>query len=418
MVFALNRGCCVKGKRIVLGVCGGIAAYKTPHLVRLLKKAGAEVRVALTEAGGRFVSELSLATVSQEPVLRSMFPATDTPGVDYTKHISLGEWADALVIAPATANTIAKLAAGLSDDMLTACFITLRPDRPVLIFPAMDGYMFASPSVQRNTRVLSQQGCRVFSPGQGPLASGQCGLGRMAEPEEIVRQLQEALTPDPILSGKHVVVTAGPTREKIDGVRFISNYSSGRMGFAIARAAYRRGARVSLITGPVQLPTPEGALRIDVESAREMDEAARALYEDTDIFIGAAAVADYRPLEAVEGKLKKGAETMAVQLRLNPDIIAGFGAQKKAGQLAVGFALETAGGLLNAKGKLESKNLDLIAFNTFEQPGSGFEGDTNCLTLIERNGRTDALPLMTKDEAAGKLLDAVSRIMGAEGGNA
>jgi len=404
----------LKGKRIVLGVCGGIAAYKTPHLVRLLKKAGAEVRVALTEAGGRFVSELSLATVSGEPVLGNMFPATDTPGVDFTTHISLGEWADALVIAPATANTLAKLSAGLCDNMLTACFITLRPNRPVLIFPAMDGQMFLSASVQRNVLTLSEQGCHVFSPESGELASGLCGLGRMAEPEEISAQLHCAFASTPhssSFSGLRVVVTAGPTREKIDGVRFISNYSSGKMGFAVAREAADRGAKVTLITGPVSLEAPPGIRRIDVQSAREMNEAAESLFSETDIFIGAAAVADYRPAEPIEGKVKKGDSEMEMRLVQNPDILAGFGAQKSARQLAIGFALEEAGGIEHARTKLEAKNLDLIAFNTFNGTDSGFEVDTNILTLIGRGDETVALTKLTKEAAAGKLLDAVERLL-------
>lgn len=404
----------MKGKRIVLGVSGGIAAYKTPLLVRLLKKAGAEVRVALTEAGGRFVSELSLATVSGEPVMKGVFPETDSPGADFTRHISLGEWADAFVVAPATANTLARLAAGIADDMLSACFITLRPGRPVLIFPAMDGHMFLSPSVQRNIRTLREQGALLFSPEEGELASGQCGLGRMAEPEEIYGRLREALAPDTPLAGKRVVVTAGPTREKIDGVRFISNYSSGRMGFALARAARLRGAEVTLVTGPVTLPAPEGVRMIEVESALEMDRAVRSLYLETDILLAAAAVADYRPETAAGGKLKKGAAEMTVRLVRNPDVLAGFGAQKRPGQLAVGFALETRGALQNAREKLERKNLDLIAFNTFEESGSGFEVETNILTLIERGGRTTELPKMTKDEAAGKLLDALLPMLATE----
>ncbi|TCD47988.1 bifunctional phosphopantothenoylcysteine decarboxylase/phosphopantothenate--cysteine ligase CoaBC [Chlorobium sp. N1] len=397
----------VKGKRIVLGISGGIAAYKTPLLVRLLKKAGAEVRVALTEAGGRFVSELSLATVSGEAVLKGVFPETDTPGADFTRHISLGEWADLFVIAPATANTIAKLSAGLSDDMLSATFITLRPDRPVLIFPAMDGHMFRSPSVQRNIRTLREQGCQVFEPESGALASGQCGPGRMAEPEEIFGRIKEAFAPDTSLAGTRVVVTAGPTRERIDGVRFISNYSSGRMGFALARAARKRGASVTLISGPVQLPTPEGVLRIDVESALEMDAAARERYRETDIFIAAAAVADYRPASPAGGKLKKGAAEMEVKLALNPDVLAGFGKEKRPGQLAVGFALETAGNLESARQKLERKNLDLIAFNTFEEEGAGFEVETNRITLLSRGGAEIPLGLMTKEDAAEKILDAL-----------
>jgi len=360
------------------------------------------------------VSELSLATVSGEPVLRSMFPATNTPGVDFTGHISLGEWADALVVAPATANTMAKLAAGLCDDMLTACFITLRPNRPVLIFPAMDGQMFLSASVQRNVATLAAHGCHVFTPESGELASGLCGLGRMAEPEEIATELErtlDSISNDSPLSGLRIVVTAGPTRERIDGVRFISNYSSGKMGFAIARAAAERGATVTLISGPVHLGTPPGVERIDVESASEMNETAERVFSETNIFIGAAAVADYRPAEPVDGKVKKGASQMEIRLVQNPDILGGFGAQKSPGQLAIGFALEEADGIEHAHAKLEAKNLDLIAFNTFNGTDSGFEVDTNILTLIIRGGETVTLTKLTKEKAAGELLNAVERLV-------
>lgn len=404
----------MEGKHIVVGISGGIAAYKIPNLVRLLKKAGAEVRVAMTESAGKFVSELALATVSQGPVWRSMFADATAPGSDFTGHISLGEWADAVVIAPATANTLAKLASGLCDDMLSACFITLRPNRPVLLFPAMDGEMYESPSVQRNIRTLAGQGCLVAEPDSGELASGLCGLGRMPDPEEIFRRVEAALattTPNTPLAGKQVVVTAGPTREKIDGVRFISNYSSGKMGYAIARAAAARGAEVVLISGPVALTTPDGVKRIDVESAVEMEAAARRYFESCDLFIAAAAVADYRPAEPYEGKLKKSAAEMEVRLVRNPDVLANFGAAKRPGQLAVGFALETDGGLENAREKLERKNLDLIAFNTFDGVRTGFDVETNILTLITGSGAETALPLMSKEEAAGKLLDAIERLL-------
>ncbi|MEI6652068.1 MAG: bifunctional phosphopantothenoylcysteine decarboxylase/phosphopantothenate--cysteine ligase CoaBC [Chlorobiaceae bacterium] len=410
----------LRGKNIIIGICGGIAAYKTPLLVRLLKKRGANVRVALTEGGSRFVSELALATVSEEPVYRSIFPPTQTEGTDFTGHISLGEWADALIIAPATANTLAKLGAGLCDDMLTACFITLRPGKPVLIFPAMDGQMFLSPSVQRNIKTLTTQGCRLISPESGELASGQSGLGRMPEPESILGYLEEELfssTQRSPLYDKSVVVTAGPTREKIDGVRFISNYSSGKMGFAIARAAAKRGARVTLITGPVHLETPFGVERLDVESAAEMHSAARRFFNSSNIFVGAAAVSDYRPLAPYEGKMKKDEQEIVVTLIKNPDILAEFSMQKAPGQLAIGFALETETGLDNARKKLLEKKLDLIAFNFFDRKTSGFEVDTNILTLVGRDGVTTELPQLTKDDAAGKLLDAIEILCRSNGNN-
>lgn len=404
----------MKGKKIILGISGGIAAYKTPQLVRLLKKAGAEVRVALTASGSRFVSELSLATVSGEPVFREMFPPLDLPGTDFTRHISLGEWADALVIAPATANTIAKLAAGLCDDMLTACFITLRPGKPVLIFPAMDGQMYRSGSLQRNIALLTGQGCTVIEPENGDLASGQCGTGRMPEPDVIAQRIGMALqnaTPDSPLRGRRVVVTAGPTREKIDGVRFISNYSSGKMGFALAEAARERGAEVTLITGPVHLDTPVDVERLDVENACEMYEAAKSLYGLCTVFIAAAAVADYRPELVLEGKLKKNSSHLQLNLIRNPDILAEFGTGKRPDQLAVGFALETGDGLEEAYRKLQEKNLDLVAFNTFDRKTSGFEVDTNVLTLIDRNHTETVLPLMQKKDAARQLLDCIEQLM-------
>ncbi|MEI8033194.1 MAG: bifunctional phosphopantothenoylcysteine decarboxylase/phosphopantothenate--cysteine ligase CoaBC [Chlorobiaceae bacterium] len=399
------------GKNIIIGICGGIAAYKTPQLVRLLKKEGANVKVVLTDGGARFVSELALATVSQEPVYREIFPSSST--TDFTHHISLGEWADLLVIAPATANTLGRLAAGLCDDMLAACFLTLRPGKPVLIFPAMDGQMYLSPSVQRNIATLAGQGCTMIAPESGELASGQCGLGRMPEPEAILSRLQQSLRSGEKhsrLHGRSVLITAGPTREKIDGVRFISNYSSGKMGFAIARAAAKRGALVTLISGPVHLETPPGVKRINVESAAEMHAAAREFFKSSSIFIAAAAVADYRPQTPYEGKMKKDLEELSITLQRNPDILADFSMQKSGAQLAVGFALETRGGMDYARKKLEAKNLDLIAFNYFDGKESGFEVDTNILTLIDRLGGTEELPKMTKDDAAEKVLDAIEQL--------
>ena len=402
----------LRGKNIIIGISGGIAAYKTPQLVRLLKKQGAQVRVVLTEGATHFVSELALATVSEERVYRSIFPPADTSGTDYTRHISLGEWADAFVIAPATANTLARLSSGLCDDMLTALFITLRPGKPVVIFPAMDGQMFLSPSVQRNIRILSSQGCRLITPDSGELASGLSGVGRMPEPESIVLSLEEAvhsIANSSQLYGKSVVVTAGPTREKIDGVRFISNYSSGKMGFAIARSAAERGALVTLITGPVHLETPSGVKRFDVETAMEMHDVAENFFKSCSIFIGAAAVSDYRPAEPFEGKMKKEHPEIELTLIKNPDILAEFGMQKAPGQLAVGFALETHAGLDNARKKLNAKNLDLIAFNFFDRKTSGFEVDTNILTLIDKEGVTTELPQLTKDQAAERLLDCLEQ---------
>ena len=402
------------GKNILLGISGGIAAYKTPNFVRLLKKSGADVQVLASRSALQFVSELSLSTVSGRPVLTDIFSA-DGNGHDNarTMHITLGEWADALVIAPATANTLAKLAAGMCDDMLSLCFLTLRPGKPVLIAPAMDGHMYDSPSVQRNLAMLKAQGCRMMEPESGSLASGQCGLGRMPEPETIFEALTELLAPPEAsaLCGKTVIVTAGPTREKLDDVRFLSNYSSGKMGFAIAAEAARRGATVRLVTGPVSLPTPPGVERLDVESAVEMLDAAQPFFDACDLFIGAAAVADYRPETPAEGKIKKNDAEMEIRLVRNPDILATFATGRKPGQLAVGFALETAGGLDYARKKLVDKQLDLVAFNIYDGRTTGFEVDTNALTLLARDGNVTELPLLSKEEAAGKLLDAIEPLL-------
>lgn len=401
------------GRNILLGISGGIAAYKTPHLVRLLKKSGADAQVLATRSALKFVSELSLSTVSRRPVLTDIFSADAGHESERTMHITLGEWADALVIAPATANTLARLATGLCDDMLSLCFLTLRPGKPVLIAPAMDGHMYDSPSVQRNLSMLAAQGCNILEPESGSLASGQCGLGRMPEPETIFEALTEMLAAPEAsaLCGKTVIVTAGPTREKIDDVRFLSNYSSGKMGFAIAAEAARRGAKVRLVAGPVNLPTPPGVERIDVESAAGMLAAARPLFDDCDLFIGAAAVADYRPEAPVAGKIKKKDAEMEIRLVRNPDILAGFANGRKPGQLAVGFALETAGGLDYARKKLVDKQLDLVAFNIYDGRTSGFEVDTNALTLLGRDGNVTELPLLSKEKAAAKLLDAVESIL-------
>ncbi|ANT64108.1 MULTISPECIES: bifunctional phosphopantothenoylcysteine decarboxylase/phosphopantothenate--cysteine ligase CoaBC [Prosthecochloris] len=403
----------LKGKNILLGISGGIAAYKMPMVVRLLKKQEANVKVVMTEAAKRFVSELSLATVSEEPIYTDIFPARLDTAADWTQHISLGEWADALVIAPATANTIARLAAGLADDLLTSSFITLRPNRPRLVFPAMDGEMFHSASVQRNLRQLEEDGCKVIAPESGFLASGQCGTGRMPDPERIEEIIEEELGDigKSLLTGRQVVVTAGPTREKIDGVRFISNYSSGKMGFALACAAARRGAEVVLVSGPVALPTPDRVERIDVESAEEMEEAVTRFHQSCDLFIGAAAVADYRPETFRAGKIKKNNETMDIRLVRNPDILAGFAAQKTPGQLAVGFALETEGNEAYALEKLQAKQLDMIAFNTYDGKSSGFEVDTNQITLFTADGTRTELPVMEKKEAAKRMLDALEKML-------
>jgi phosphopantothenoylcysteine decarboxylase/phosphopantothenate--cysteine ligase len=412
-INSLDSSTVLTGRNILLGISGGIAAYKTPHLVRLLKKSGAAVQVLATDSALRFVSRLSLATVSENPVLSTIL--TDNPEHEggYTRHITLGEWADIMLVAPATANTIARLSSGLSDDMLSLCFITLRPGKPILLAPAMDGYMYESASVQRNLSLLEAQGCRILSPETGSLASGQCGLGRMPEPESIVDTLDKMLNPRPdsILRNRSILVTAGPTREKLDDVRFLSNYSSGKMGFAIAAEAALRGASVRLVTGPVHLPTPPGVERFNVESALEMMETSRPFFHETDLFIGAAAVADYRPENQISGKIKKCRTGMQLRLVRNPDILAEFSRGRKMGQVAVGFALETTGGIDYARKKLEEKKLDLVAFNIYDRLTSGFEVDTNVLTLLYPDGKITELPLLGKQETAERLLDAIEPLL-------
>lgn len=404
----------VHGIKILLGITGGIAAYKTPQLVRLLKKQGAETRVLLTENGSRFVSELTLATLSENPVLRSIFPGSGLVETDYTAHISLGEWPDLFVVAPVTANTLARFAAGMCDDMLTTAFITLRPGKPVLLFPAMDGGMFFSPSVQANIAVLRSRGYTVIDPECGELASGQHAQGRMPSPETIVEKIRYTLQcteRNSCLKDKKIVITAGPTREKIDAVRFISNYSSGKMGFAIATAAALRGASVSLVTGPVTLQTPRGVTRLDCETATDMHELAMKEGAECDVFIAAAAVADYRPETAVAGKIKKQGSAITLTLVQNPDIVASFAARKSPRQLAVGFALETTADLAEARKKLLAKQLDLIALNTCDMKLTGFDVDTNMLTLIDKAGTITPLPLLSKAEAAERLLDAIEELL-------
>ncbi len=391
----------LSGKHILLGISGGIAAYKMPILVRLFKKAGAEVQVVMTKSAMQFVSPLTLATLSERRVLSEIFPDSDSSQPTWTAHIHLGEWADCFVIAPATANTIAKLASGFSDEMLSVCFLTMRPNKPKIIFPSMDGEMFDAPAVQRNLHTLQQEGSVIIEPEIGELASGLIGKGRLPEPETIFQCVASALVPnEKTLVGKQVVVTAGATREKIDGVRFISNYSSGKMGFALAEVAAELGAEVILITGKTHLPTPPNVHRIEVESAEEMFQAARRYFETLDVFVAAAAVADYRPAEVYDGKLKKSSELLTLHLVKNPDILLEFGKQKKAHQLSIGFALEIQDPLENAKAKLMVKNCDMIALNHAHETGAGFEVDTNRLTLIFKDGTVEQLPLQAKRMAA------------------
>ncbi len=395
----------LNGRKILLGVCGGIAAYKTAELVRRFRKAGAEVQVLMTPDAGRFITPLTLGTLSGREVLIEIFPGLDTEG-SWTKHIELGLWADLFVVAPATAQTIAKLAHGHCDSMLTATALAVRC--PMLVCPAMDHDMYLHPAVQRNLDLLRTDGREVMEPAHGELASGLVGTGRLPEPADIFQCVAEKLGAVAPLKGRTVLVTAGPTQEPIDPVRFITNHSTGTMGYALAAAAAKRGAEVTLVSGPAVLDTPPGVTRIDVTTAQDMHEAVQA-HADSDFVLMAAAVADFAPAAPADHKLKKGdsGDAPTLTLKRNPDILAGLGAHKREGQCLVGFAMETEKGLQEAQRKLQSKNLDWIVLNNLHEPGAGFGTGTNRVTLISADGYTEALPVMPKAEVAEAILDRV-----------
>ncbi len=398
--------------KLVLGVTGSNAAYTAAELVRLLVKAGAEVQPVMTEGATRFLAPLTLGTLAKREVLVEIFP--DNAEGSWTKHVDLGLWADGLVVAPCSANTLAKLAAGACDSMLTALYLSARC--PVLVAPAMDHDMWRHPATRRNVETLKADGVTVLDPAHGELASGLVGEGRLPEPEAIVAALAswlgkrngggEADLNHGPLAGTKVLVTAGPTREAIDPVRFLSNGSTGTMGFALAAEAARRGAEVVLLAGPVALPTPEGVTREDVVSADDLLDAALA-HADADLVIAAAAVADYAPAEPSDRKTKKADGELVLRLRRTPDVLARLGAQKRAGQTLVGFALETHDGEANARAKLAKKHLDWIVLNSASEPGSGFGTGTNRVTLLGADGTREDLPTMPKAQVAAALLDRI-----------
>lgn len=406
----------LSGKHLVLGVTGSIAAYKAADLIRQLVKAGAEVQPILTPAATRFIAPLTLGTLARREALVGLWPEAG-PGADaalWTQHVELGLWADGLVIAPCTAQTLAKLAGGHCDSMLTAVALSARC--PVLVAPAMDHDMWHHPATQRNVRTLEADGITVLSPASGELASGLVGDGRMPEPDAIVGALGPWLADAPretdcpseaSLAGTRVLVTAGPTREAIDPVRFLSNGSTGTMGFEIAREAARRGAEVTLLAGPVSLPTPPGVNRVDITSADDLLQAALA-HADADLVIAAAAVSDYAPADASDRKLKKDDDDLTLTLRRTPDVLATLGQQKREGQTLVGFALETHDGEANARGKLERKNLDWVVLNVQGEAGSGFGTGTNRVTLIGRDGQRIDVATAPKPEIARAILDAIA----------
>jgi phosphopantothenoylcysteine decarboxylase/phosphopantothenate--cysteine ligase len=390
----------LEGKSILLGVTGGIAAYKAAELVRTLTKAGANVRVMMSPGGQQFVTPLTLQTLSGNPVSTDTFDLTQESEIG---HIRLADTADAVIIAPATANVIGKIAAGIADDLVTTVLLATRA--PVLLAPAMNVHMYENPIVQANISRLRAHGFRIIEPGEGFLACGYEGKGRLADIEVIRAEVERAVAPKD-LEGERVLVTAGPNREAIDPVRFISNRSTGKMGFAIAAAAWRRGADTTLIAGPTDLPTPHGVCRRNIVTAEEMRQAVGEQFEQTTILLMAAAVADYRPSEIAGQKLKKGSGPMTVELTRTVDVLAEL-APRKRRQIIVGFAAETENILSNAERKLSEKKLDLVVANDVAGSDTGFAVDTNAVTIVGHDGWRAVVPLMAKDAVADRILDAV-----------
>lgn len=395
----------LKGKIAVLGVTGGIAAYKAAELLRLLKKAGAAVHVVMTRSATEFVAPLTFQTLSGNPVHIDLFNLIAEQEIG---HISLADRADLVIIAPATANVIGKIASGIADDMLTTTVMATKA--PVLIAPAMNVNMFQNPLYQANEERLRAYGYRFVAPVRGELACGWEGEGKLQDPSVIIEEAVALLSPKD-LAGETILVTAGPTREEIDPVRFISNHSSGRMGYAIARAAWRRGARVILVSGPTCIPDPWGVETVRVTSAAEMRDAVLARRDESTIIIKSAAVADYRPEVRADAKVKKCAERMRLDLVRNPDILA-EAARGKEGRLVIGFAAETGDLIKNARKKLKEKNLDLIVANDVSEAGAGFDIETNIVRLVFPDGRIEESGLMGKDSVAGFLLDRVASLRG------
>ncbi len=396
----------LKGKHIVLGITGGIAAYKSVQLLRLLVKAGAEVQVVITPNGKEFITPVTLSALSGKPVISEFFTANTG---EWHSHVDLGLWADAMVIAPATASTIGKMANGVADNMLVTTYLSAKA--PVFVCPAMDLDMMAHPSTTRNLELLRSYGNHIIEAASGELASHLTGKGRMQEPEKIVALLDEFFdrAADNSLKGKKIVITAGPTYEAIDPVRFIGNHSTGKMGFAIADEAARRGADVTVVAGPVQVKATEPSVQtIPVTSAREMLEATQARATDADIVIFAAAVADYAPAEFHDTKIKREEEGIdCIRLVKNPDIAATVASAKKSGQVMCGFALETDHEMEHASAKLERKHLDAIVLNSLRDKGAGFGTDTNKVTIVTAAGKEYRSGLKSKADVAADILDVL-----------
>jgi phosphopantothenoylcysteine decarboxylase / phosphopantothenate---cysteine ligase len=398
------------GKKIVLGVTGGIAAYKAAELTRALIKEGAQVKVIMTKSAMEFISPLTLQTLSGDMVYTDMFVPTAKWDM---AHITLAEFADAFVIAPATGNIIGKIAGGIADDLLSTTI--MAGDKPTLICPAMNDKMLANPIVQENISKLKKYGYFVMDCAYGELACKTQGAGRLPEVPAIVEEIAALLT-DKDLTGERILVTAGPTAEPLDPVRFITNLSSGKMGYALARVAQRRGAQVTLITGPTNLPLPPVDKVVQIRTAQEMYEAVLENFKKSTIIIKAAAVADYRPAIPAKEKIKKSSEPLSLKLERNPDIIAKIG-KIKGSRILVGFAMETQDLLANAREKLKRKNLDFIVANSLREEGAGFQSDTNVITIIDGSGNAEALPKMAKIDAAVKILDRIKDAISKKGKN-
>ena len=396
----------LRNKHIVLGITGSIAAYKACLIIRGLIKQGAEVQVVITPAGREFITPITLSTLTQKPVICDFFNHQDGT---WNSHVDLGLWADAMLIAPATASTIGKMAHGVADNMLITTYLSMKA--PVFIAPAMDLDMYAHPSTQENLQLLSKRGNHIIEPGTGFLASKLEGKGRMQEPEEIVRTLDEYFSQSQELKGKRVLITAGPTYEKIDPVRFIGNYSSGKMGFALAEECARRGAEVELVSGPVSLQIHHPSIhRTNVESAEEMFHAATERFTQADIAILCAAVADFTPTQVAGTKIKREGEELVLHLSPTHDIAQCLGKMKRDGQIMIGFALETNDEEAHAKDKLKRKNLDFIVMNSLQDKGAGFRHDTNKVTIIDAQGKTE-YPLKDKKEVAEDIVNRICTLL-------
>ena len=395
----------LKGKKIVLGITGSIAAYKSCLIIRSLIKHGAEVQVVITPSGKEFITPITLSALTHKPVISEFFSQRDGT---WHSHVDLGLWADAMLIAPCTASTLGKMAHGVADNMLITTYLSMKA--PVFIAPAMDLDMFQHPSTQANLQQLKSYGNHIIEPASGFLASGLEGKGRMEEPERIVEQLDKFFNPTADLQGKHIMITAGPTYEKIDPVRFIGNYSSGKMGYALAEECYRRGAEVTLISGPVSLSCSEGIKRIDVESCKEMYEQATKAFPQQNAAILCAAVADFKPENVAETKIKREKDDLLLRLKTTQDIASTLGKMKTSDQRIIAFALETNNEELNAKQKLEKKNADFIVMNSTRNPGSTFQSDENQITIIHKEGKKEYAK-KPKTDVAKDIVDELATLL-------